>query len=139
MSPRPTRRSVGKITSRTADGRRTRASPKVSRFDVDRSFDPQIGNVDVPRLAPECVARVRTASFLCLVSSTMWKREDFIALPDPAEQRREVDEVLGNRVNDLTLSLHITATPDHVRRENEPALPLVHRGNLAGYFFHPLC
>src|SRR5829696_7416867 len=47
-----------------------------------------------------------------------------LALPDRAEQRREVDEVLGNHMNDLTLPLYPAATPDHVCRENEPALPL---------------
>ena len=58
------------------------------------------------------------------ISSAVRKWEDCIALSDRAEQAGEVDEVLGNHVNDLTLPLHLAATPDHVRRENEPALPL---------------
>ena len=58
------------------------------------------------------------------ISSAMRQWEDLFALSDRAEQAGEVDEVLGNHVNDLTLPLHLAATPDHIRRENEPALPL---------------
>ena len=31
--------------------------------------------------------------------------------------------MLGNHVDDLPLSLQLAPTPDHIRRENEPALP----------------
>jgi hypothetical protein len=103
---------------------RTRASPEVSRPHVDRTLDPQIGNVDVPRLAPERIARLWPATVLRFIASAMRQWEDLFALSDRAEQAGDVDEVLGNHVNDLTLSLHLAATPDHVCRENETALPL---------------
>ena len=57
------------------------------------------------------------------ITSAVRKREDCIALSNRAEQRRQVDEVLGNHVDDLTLPLHPASTPDHIRRENDPALP----------------
>ena len=103
---------------------RTRASPKVSRFDVDPTLDPQIGNVDIPRLASECPTRVGAAAVFRFIASAMRQREDLFALSDRAEQAGEVDEVLGNHVNDLTLPLYPAAAPKHICRENEPALPL---------------
>src|SRR5215204_6302832 len=100
------------------------SSPKVPRLHVDRSFDPQIGNVDISGLAPERIARLWPATVLRFIASAMRQREDLFALSDRGEQAGEVDEVLGNHVNDLTLPLHLAATADHIRRENEPALPL---------------
>jgi hypothetical protein len=99
-------------------------SPKISRLHIDRTLDPEVGNVDVPRLAPECAARVWPAAVLGFIASAMRKGEDVITLTDSAEQRREVDKVLGDDVDHPPLPLHLAATPDHVRRENEPALPL---------------
>ena len=98
-------------------------SSKIPRLHVDRSFDPQIGNVDISGLTPERIARVGAATVLCFIASAMRQREDLFALSDRAEQVGEVDEVLGNHVDDLTLPLHPASTPDHIRRENEPALP----------------
>src|SRR3954469_5730509 len=97
------------------------SSPKIPRLHVDRSFDPQIGNVDISGLAPERIARLWPATVLRFIASAVRQREDLFALSDRAEQAGEVDEVLGNHVNDLTLALHLAATPDHVCRENEPA------------------
>jgi hypothetical protein len=60
------------------------ALSKVSRFDVDRSFNPQVRDVDVSGLLAESLTLVRTAAVLRLVSSAMRKREGFLALSDPA-------------------------------------------------------
>ena len=100
---------------------------EVSRLHVDRTFNPQIGNVDISGLAPERIARVWPATVLGFIASAVRKRKDFFALSDRAEQAREVDEVLGNHVNDLTLPLHPAAATKHICRENEPALPFEQR------------
>src|SRR5215203_1233644 len=86
---------------------------EVSRLHVDRTLDPQIGNVDISGLAPECATPVGAAAVFRFIASAVRKREDCSALSDRAEQAGEVDEVLGNHVNDLTLPLHLAATPDH--------------------------
>src|SRR4051795_11036681 len=81
------------------------SSPKIPRLHVDRSFDPQIGDVDISGLAPERIARLWPATVLRSTPSAMRQREALFALSDRAEQAGEVDEVLGNHVNDLPLSL----------------------------------
>ena len=86
-------------------------------------LDPQIGNVILPRLASE---RPRGSGPLpCSASSPRpcGSGKTSSRSPHRAEQAGEVDEVLGNYVDDLPLSLHLAATPDHGCRENEPALP----------------
>jgi len=100
---------------------------EVSRPHVDRTLDPQIGNVDIPRLASECPTRVGAAAVFRFIASAMRQREDLFALSDRAEQAGEVDEVLGNYVDDLPLSLHLAANrtpladPGRWRTSTSPA------------------
>jgi hypothetical protein len=81
-------------TSSKLDG----CSPEVPRWDLDPAAEPQIGDVDIPRLAPEPISArvVRPASVLRSVPLPVRLRERLAALADAPQQVREVDQVLGN-------------------------------------------
>jgi hypothetical protein len=102
-------------------------SPKVSRSHVYGAFDPQVRDVDVPRLSAESAARIRPAAMLCLIAPAMRQPQLLVSLADLPKQAGEVSQVLGNDVDDFALALNFAVTADHARRQNEPALLLEQR------------
>src|SRR5215204_3218591 len=104
------RSMVSRQASETA-GRQMQCAglAEVSRLHVDRTLDPQIGNVDISGLAPECATRVGAAVFRFIASAAEAGRLHCALRPRRAGRRGR--EVLGNHVNDLTLPLHLAATP----------------------------
>ena len=73
-----------------------------------------------PRDQPPAVLR--------LIAPAVWQPERLVPLPHLPKQAGEVGQVLGNKVDDLALPLHPSATSNHARRQNEPALFLEQRG-----------
>src|SRR3954468_19462062 len=91
----------------------SRGLPEVSARYLDPAPQPQVRNIDIPRLASSLFGAL---SVLRAIIAAVRQWRDLFPIANSAEPIRQVCQVLRYEVNNETLALYSSSTGDHPGR-----------------------